>query len=356
MIVKNEEEVLGQCLESVKRICDEIIIVDTGSTDQTKKIAQQYTDKIFDFPWQDDFAKARNFAFEKATQEYILWLDADDVLLEKDQEKLMEVKKNLDSSVDAVSMYYHISFDAQNNPTFLYRRNRLVRRDRQFQWIGVVHEYLEVYGNLLHSDIAVTHRKSNKSTSDSSRNLRIYENLIASGKELNARDLFYYSNELKDHLLFEKAILHYEKFLESNQGWIEDEIRACLYLASCYKATENTEMELSSLFRTFYYDIPRAEALCLIGDYYKERENWYKAIFWYSLATYSEENNQFGFFQPKYATWYPHLQLCVCYWKQGNMEQSMKHNNLAKQSDPNNELVKNNEAFFLSVNHSHLDN
>src|SRR5690554_6641792 len=104
MIVKNEEEVLAQCLDSVKDICDEIIIADTGSTDRTKEIAGKYTDKIYDFEWIDDFSAARNFAFSKATMDYILWLDADDVLLGEDQEKLKKLKKELTADVDAVSM------------------------------------------------------------------------------------------------------------------------------------------------------------------------------------------------------------------------------------------------------------
>ena len=87
MIVKNEEMVLKRCLDSVKNIVDEIIIVDTGSTDKTKDIAKKFTKNIYDFKWIDDFAAARNYSFSKATKEYIMWLDADDVILKKDREK-----------------------------------------------------------------------------------------------------------------------------------------------------------------------------------------------------------------------------------------------------------------------------
>ena len=80
MIVKNEEDILARCLDSLKGLMDEIIIVDTGSTDRTKEIAANYTDKIYDFSWCDDFAAARNFSFYKATKEYIYAPDADEVL------------------------------------------------------------------------------------------------------------------------------------------------------------------------------------------------------------------------------------------------------------------------------------
>ena len=81
MIVKNEEDVLERCLESAAGLADEIIIVDTGSTDRTKEIAAHFTPRIIDFLWRDDFAAARNESFAHASMDYCLWLDADDVLL-----------------------------------------------------------------------------------------------------------------------------------------------------------------------------------------------------------------------------------------------------------------------------------
>lgn len=134
MIVKNEEEVLADCLSSIQDIVDEMIIVDTGSTDQTKEIAHSFSAKVLDFEWVQHFAKARNFAFSHATKEYILWLDADDVLLEEDRQKLLQLKQTLDPSVDAVSMFYHVGFDEDGQVNFKYRRNRLVKRSLNFQW------------------------------------------------------------------------------------------------------------------------------------------------------------------------------------------------------------------------------
>ncbi len=95
MIVRNEEKCLKNCLNSVKELVDEIIIVDTGSTDRTKEIAEKFTDKIFDFKWNNDFSDARNFSILKATKEWILILDADEVIAGKDHEKIRDsIKSN----------------------------------------------------------------------------------------------------------------------------------------------------------------------------------------------------------------------------------------------------------------------
>ncbi|CAD5980583.1 TPR repeat-containing protein Synpcc7942_0270 [Planktothrix tepida] len=96
MIVKNEEETLAKCLNSVKGIVDEIIIVDTGSTDRTPKIAQQFGASVHFFDWCDDFAKARNAALSYATGQWILVLDADERLAPGMGEHLHQMMQNRD--------------------------------------------------------------------------------------------------------------------------------------------------------------------------------------------------------------------------------------------------------------------
>lgn len=87
MIVKNEEERLGACLASVADLVDEIVVVDTGSTDRTKEIAAGFKVRLFDFVWVNDFSAARNEALRQATGEWIFWLDADDLLDEENRAK-----------------------------------------------------------------------------------------------------------------------------------------------------------------------------------------------------------------------------------------------------------------------------
>ena len=347
MIVKNEEEVLHQCLDSVKDICDEIIIVDTGSTDKTKEIAKEFTEKIIDFKWIDDFAAARNFAFSHATMDFILWLDADDILLEEDQRKFKELKKDLNKTIDAVSMIYNIAFDEYGNPTFSYRRNRLVKKENNFKWIGPVHEYLEVGGNIISTDIAITHRKSDKTEPvENARNLKIYENRLHNGEIFAPRDLYYYANELKDHSKFQKAIMYYHEFLATKKGWVEDEIRACINMADCYRELGDKRKEKEALVMSLMYDGPRPEVSCRIGDLYKERNEFKKAAVWYRLAIEKDLVSHEGFRQEAFSTWYPHLQLCFCYWQLGEIIKSVEHNNKAKKFRPNDPRVLYNESFF----------
>jgi len=94
MIVKDEEDCLARCLMSVMPVVDEIIIVDTGSTDRTKVIAKTYGAKVYDFEWTNDFSEARNFSLSEATGDWILVLDADETISALDYDRLINIVKN----------------------------------------------------------------------------------------------------------------------------------------------------------------------------------------------------------------------------------------------------------------------
>src|SRR3989304_7047785 len=94
MIVKNEEQFLGQCLDSVQDIVDEMIIVDTGSTDSTVEIARRYGAQIFHHPWQGSFSEARNYGLQYATGDWILQMDADEELEKADIPILKKVLRS----------------------------------------------------------------------------------------------------------------------------------------------------------------------------------------------------------------------------------------------------------------------
>ena len=344
MIVKNEEEVLARCLDCVKDIVDEINIVDTGSTDRTKEIARQYTDRIFDFEWVNSFAAARTESFKYATKEYILYLDADDVILEEDQIKLKELKQELDPNVDSVAMYYDASSDEFGNVTLRYRRNRLVKRERNYQWHGDCHQYLNVYGNIINSDIAIKHKKIRHAVG---RTISIYQQKIERGDQFTPRDHFYYGNELRENGHHEKAIESYEKNITTPEGWVEDKIYACIFQGDCYSALGDSEKERMALFRSFLFAPPRAEACARLGYSHQIKKQYQSAVFWYEAAIKQvPDPDRWSFIYPAYHTWYPHLQLCVCYYRLGDYQKSYEHNEQAAKYRPEDSRIQFNRKLL----------
>lgn len=143
MIVKNEEGMLTRCLKSVQDIVNEIIIVDTGSTDGTKQIARNFGARIFTYKWNDSFADARNFALSKAKMDWILIMDADDELVPEDREKLLQIA-NGGYKPNAYYMKTLCYFgDPPNEDNTVINVNiRLVRNHRGYKFIGNIHEHV----------------------------------------------------------------------------------------------------------------------------------------------------------------------------------------------------------------------
>ena len=345
MIVKDEEDVIARCLNSVKDIADEIIIIDTGSTDNTKNIVKDFTNKVFDFDWINDFSAARNYSFSKATMDYILWLDADDIILEEDRIKLKQLKQSIDPIVDIVMMKYNVGFDVKGNVNFSFLRERLSKRTGNYLWHEPVHEHLQMSGNIINTDICVTHKKNN--VHESGRNLDIYAKMLSKGKELTPRGLYYYARELKDNGRYDEAIRYFSKFLDSGKGWLEDNITACSELAKCYSINNDSESSLKAMIRSFEYDTPRAEICCQIGYYYKNKETYSKALFWFDLATnLKKPENSWGFLDHDAWGYIPCVELSVCYDKLGNIEEAIKFHNKAAEYKPDAPSVLYNEKYF----------
>ena len=117
LIVKNEEEKLENFLLKLKPHVDEIIIVDTGSTDKTKEIALKFTSDVFDFSWNDDFSSARNFSISKATKDWILVLDPDETITENDLVKIKEITN--DKKINKNNLGYRLIQET-------YHKNKII--------------------------------------------------------------------------------------------------------------------------------------------------------------------------------------------------------------------------------------
>ncbi len=346
MIVKNEENVLKRVLGQMKGIVDEIIVVDTGSTDQTKKVATEYADQVYDFIWRDDFAAARNFACEKATMDYWMWLDADDVITDAEREKLFRLKRELDTSADVVMMRYQTGFDETGRPIFSYWRERLLKNHAGFRWEGRVHEAVTPKGNIVYSNISVEHRKVG--AGDPDRNLRIYETMIREGEPLDPRAQYYYGRELFYHERNRDAECVFRNFLREPRGWSENKIEACILLARCLERMGRNEEREEAIFTSFSYDVPRAEACCEIGRCRMEQERYPEAAWWYQRALESERGGERGGLSAEgFYGFIPAIQLCVCCERMGDREQALHYHRLSAKYRPDSPAVAQNERYFL---------
>ena len=348
MIVKNEEKHIARCLDSVAELVDEIIIIDTGSTDRTVEIVSNYTSKVYTYPWEDDFSKARNYSFSKATMDYCMWMDADDILEETERDKFLQLKQSLASDIDIVMMKYNTSFDEAGKPSFSYFRERWIRNCAEYCWIGAVHEVIPPKGRIIYSDVAVCHKKMG--AGDPDRNLKIYQKMIADGKPLEPRQQYYYGRELYYHKQYKEAVSVLEEFLLSAEGWIENKIEACSICANCYNQLGQEESALLSLLRSMSFDLPRAELCCEIGKYFLEHGNYHNAIYWYETALNTPKNEYSGgFMLPDCHDYVPLLQLCVCYDKLGDPQKAKEYNERAGACKPYSQAYLYNKRYFDSL-------
>ncbi len=287
MIVKNEEDSLKTCLESLKTIWDELIIVDTGSMDSTKEIASHYTDKIYDFNWTGSFSDARNYAFSLAKGDYIYSADADEELDAENIERFLSLKNNLLEEIEIVEMYYCNQLD--NNTIYNYDRElrpKLYKRVREYTWIESIHEMVRLDPVVYESDIEIIHRpKSNHAN----RDLEAFEKLLTSGANLSQRLIDIYSKELyiagtKDNYI--KAKEFFEKRCEEDSG--DNLTRDFALAALCARRTGDDTAMFKYALRGIAEN-PSSELCYELGCYFKEKGDLCEGNMWFYNAVYETE-------------------------------------------------------------------
>ena len=166
MIVKDEEHFLPMCLDSVKDYVDEIIIVDTGSTDTTVKIAERYNAKIYHHPWENSFSMARNYSLKYATCDWILILDADEEIDKEDAHRLKEVIKDpvvseTSPKADLIFIPVYSKFNNGKNDS-IANSERLFRNHLGICYEGIVHNALKYSVPTKTEDIKLHHHGYNQ--------------------------------------------------------------------------------------------------------------------------------------------------------------------------------------------------
>ena len=343
LIVKDEQEVLERCLDCASRFADEIVVVDTGSADDTVQIAKKFTDKVYFFKWCDDFSAARNYAFDKAEGELLMWLDADDVVTDENCAKINRLKGEFDG-YDMAVLPYAAAFDGEK-PTFTYNRERIFRRDRGYRFSGEVHEAVTPHGKILYSDAVIYHKK--EKANEPLRNLRILQKKISSGKPLNDREKFYYGRELLFNRMYREAITVLEDFLNGN-GWAVNKVEACLNLYQAYGAIGRAAEAMNALLQSLLISPPNSQICCILGEHFFNRCEYKHAIYWYEEAL-KADNAEGSFINTDYLGFIPYMQLCVLYDKLGDKKKAYACNEEAGKVKPHNEKYLHNVEYFKRV-------
>lgn len=285
MIVKNEEAVLKRCLDSIADLMDEIIIVDTGSTDRTKEIAADYTSKIYDYRWANDFSAARNFSFSKATMEYIYAADADELLDEENHMRFLRLKQALLPEIEIVQMKYIncSEFNTVLNSQKEYRP-KLFRRLRTFTWIDPIHETVRLQPVIFDSDVEILHKpQSLHSKRDFSIFIKAFEHdgqFSPKIRSMYARELLK-TGDTKDFL---NAKPVFEAILENDTTDDARKEASCI-LAHIYRL-EGNKNEFFKLTMKDMLTTPCSEICYELGTYFLAERDYAEAVLWFYNAAY----------------------------------------------------------------------
>lgn len=255
MIVKNEEQNIERALSWGKGIVSEQIVVDTGSTDRTVEIARQMGAKVYEFPWVNDFAAAKNYALDKAECEWIAFLDADEYFPPEDAGKLLDYVKKLHDTQYVNLMTGLVNLDRRGNILSVITQCRIFRNLPRLRYEGKIHEHLAMTDG------------SPIMTADAVKELTICHTGYAEGEQKRKRNRSLIEAELLEH---------------------PDDYRMLGYLGSDYheskeyEKAENTLRRALSLIpeseRTIYSSATSGTALILLITMTENRETNPKAL------------------------------------------------------------------------------
>lgn len=325
VIAKNEENNVRQWFNSIQGLFDEVIFVDTGSTDKTVEIATELGCKVFHFDWINDFAAARNFAFEQATSDYVFWNDLDDVL--EDPENFATWRDEIMHLADFWMANYIYSSHSDGRPACTFVRERVIKRNKGMKWKYFVHEGITPPEGTKIQFIPswrIRHKRTEADLlKDRSRNLTLFEKHTS---RMDNRMLFYWGKEYFEANRHLDAI---EKLKECLKGDLEmhDRMLAMQYLAMSYMIKEEYARALDLAMTGIQLAPQRAEYYVLVGDAYLKMNQLQNSIPFFHGAAQCVLPQGNGFVSPIFFNAdaygvYPKNQLARVYANLGDLEKA----------------------------------
>ena len=352
LIVKDEEKVLERCINSLKGCYDELIIVDTGSTDDTINIAKKLGARVEHFKWIDDFAAARNYAFSFATGDWIMWVDADDVLMKEDTKRFREIVHSHDNDdvmgINFPYIYSHESTGTGEIPNFKYHRLRIMKKESNPVWIGRIHEYNKIEGKTINCDEIDFHhyRDEGKGTQNTARNLRILKKVVDDcSPEDKPRYLFYYGKECIYNNMLDEAIKAFKEYIPLS-NWIPEKHRAMYEMAVCYQIKGDIDNAKKYAHESMLIDEDFVDPYILLGKIAYNNKEWQRCIKWMTAATKCNAPQVKFFDYIPYHTYVPYDFMSICYWNLGNKEKALETINKCLEYKPNDERYLHNKKWY----------
>ncbi|MFN8672131.1 MAG: glycosyltransferase [Candidatus Sericytochromatia bacterium] len=293
IITKDCHEYIRDCFESVKHIVDEIIVVDTGSIDHTKKIAPEYKAKVYDFKWNNDFSEARNFALSKVTTDWVLILDSDEILKIKNN----TIKDIINKDYGDITPFYFLDIFTytkkghEKKPEFYQKKIRLFPKTENIKFIHPIYEEIihplgmENIKDFSTSDFSILHFQKGGQKEKSKRNVLILKEEL----KKNQKDFymsFYMGKECLYHDLNEKALKYYQNALEVEDD--KDEIflsEICTDIIELMYKNQNIDEALNECIRreklcepNYRYWYLYGYITLLKGDYIQAKKNIEKCL------------------------------------------------------------------------------
>jgi glycosyltransferase involved in cell wall biosynthesis/predicted SAM-dependent methyltransferase len=308
IIVKDEEKNITRLLDSVQGLYDELIIVDTGSTDRTVELAHRYTPHVHHFTWVNDFSKARNFSFSKCTNPWIMWLDADDVLKAEDVQIIRSefLKNHIRLDLDYMLINYHYLVEPSTihgTAKATQLRERIIRREKA-RWVGRCHEHIAVVWGRTHaiSGAAVWHlRDEEDRAADANRNIELM--ILEAQDRPTDRSFFYLGNEYANVGRTEEAIVSYKRALDISTH-INTKFQACYKIAQSLQGQLKTDEAIKWYMKALSHQVDYREPILGLASIYMERKDFTKAAFWLEAASQVDEpkHPEMVVFKPNYSS------------------------------------------------------
>lgn len=348
-ILKNEAESIAAVLDSYIGVADEIILgIDDSTTDRTKEICSVYTDKLFDFHWEDDFAKARNFICDKCSCDIILMPDGHEYLRAGDDIKIRKALSSIPDSIKVISLPIHFSEGENDVQSFSFPRPIMFRRNCGISWKNKVHNVLfpvNKQEKIIINDVQIVHRMPKKRLEERKKqrekmNVEKLEEAIKENPN-DVRSLFYLGQiyaEMKQH---EKSIDYFRQYLEKST-WADERLQAILDSAVQYISLDKYDEAKDLLLKSFRERWDRAESYFLLGWIAQNNDKLDEAEHWYLTCTHMKPPASNFFINRAMYSWLPTEGLMTVYNKRGNLTESLKYAKVLLQLKPSDFLAMYN--------------